>query len=68
MKKAYILYNKMFKRKLNHPRYGLWCSEDLKEAQEMLKSCHEYLNAIGAEEYHDQFVIMDAETDEIIAI
>lgn len=64
----YTLYNKLLNRKLIHPRVGLWYTPDLEEAKSVLAACHEYLDAIGAEDQHDNFVIMDAETNEIIIL
>jgi len=62
----YTLYNKELERKLTHPRVGLWHTPSLEEAQDTLKACHEYLDAIGAKDQKDNFVIIDAETNEEI--
>lgn len=43
----YILYNKKNKKALVHPQVGLWTVPTLKEAEELLAACHEYIAAIG---------------------
>ena len=61
----YTLYNKKLNRRLVHPRIGLWYTNDMEEARNMLESCHEYLRAIKMENMCD-FVIIDIESgDEI---
>jgi hypothetical protein len=56
----YILYNTKLKRPLIHPRVGLWCSPDRKEADELLEACHEYVRAIGHEELIPDLVVRTA--------
>jgi hypothetical protein len=65
MKRLYTLYNKKLNKKLIHPRVGLWYTADFEDAKATLKACYEYLDAIGVKD-HDDFVIMDAETEEIM--
>lgn len=58
----YTLYNKRLEKKLTHPKYGLWCTPDLKEAEEMLKACKEYLISLNLPESEfSNFVIFDIE-------
>lgn len=61
----YTLYNKKLERPLNHPKIGLWYTNDIKEAEDMLLSCHEYLKSLKIKDL-DNFVIIDAKTGEII--
>jgi len=62
----YTLLNKGIDKRLIHPKVGLWFTSDLEEAKDMLKACHEYLEAIKAGSIKDEFVIIDAETGEEI--
>ena len=49
-----------------HPRIGLWFTNNLDEAKNMLESCHEYLCATKMEDMCKFFVIIDVESgDEI---
>jgi len=64
--KHYTLYNKIFKRQLKHPRNGVWLAESLEAAQKMLAACHQYLDSIGASNLKEHFIIIDANTGEII--
>lgn len=49
-----------------HPRVGLWFTNNLDDAKNMLESCHEYLHAIKMENMCEFFVIIDVESgDEI---
>lgn len=64
--KYYALYNKKIKTYLNHPKLGLWNTNDLKEAQSMLDACQEYAKTFNVPDYENQFVIIDAETKEEI--
>jgi len=49
-----------------HPRIGLWFTNNLEEAENMLESCHEYLRATEMENMCEFFVIIDVESgDEI---
>jgi hypothetical protein len=63
---AYTLYNKSLERRLIHPKVGLWFSNDLAEAQKMLEACYEYLDATGLSDLKNEFIIVDAESDEEI--
>lgn len=62
--KTYTLYNKRLERRLSHPRIGLWFTNDLTEAEEMLEACHEYLRASGLEGNEEDFVVIDVKTGE----
>ena len=61
---CYALYNKKNEKRLIHPKIGQWFTPDIKEAENMLAACNEYLKAIGASFLQDDFVIIDAETGE----
>jgi hypothetical protein len=65
--KKYGLFNKLHNKLLTHPRVGLWFSFDIKEAEDMLKSCKEYLVASSLGYLQDNFVIADVETKEIVS-
>jgi hypothetical protein len=45
----YVLYNKTNKAYLEHPRVGLWVTENKEEADDMLQACHAYLVESGLE-------------------
>lgn len=70
----YTLYNKFLKKNLTHPVVGLWYTNDLEEAKEMLKSCKEHIVAIVEKrpqnvdlaQLSDAIVIIDAETEKEI--
>lgn len=62
----YTLFNKELKRKLIHPSIGLWFTNDLKEAQDMLIACKEHLRLMGLDTLVNNFVIIDADTGEEI--
>ena len=58
----FTLYNKKLDRKLSHPKYGMWKTSDIKVAEDMLKSCKDYLVAINVPKAEfDNFVIWDVE-------
>lgn len=58
----YSLLNKRLDRKLKHPKIGIWYTNDLVEAKEMLKSCLGYLSASGLSDFKDDFIIIDEAT------
>lgn len=59
---TYTLYNKRLKRRLTHPRIGLWFTNDLQEAQDMLKACHQHLAGHNLPGMDDDFCIIEVET------
>lgn len=61
---AYTLYNKQIQRRLIHPTVGLWFTNDLVEAKEMLNACHEYLDASGLAHFKTFIVLYDVEKEE----
>jgi len=61
--KSYTLYNKDLGINLEHPSVGLWFTNDIDEANEMLEACHEYLVYINASEMIDNFVIVEVEAE-----
>ena len=66
---TYTLYNKHLDKRLVHPKYGLWCTQDLKKAEEMLIACREYLLASNIPESEfDNFVIWNIEQDKEITL
>ena len=56
----YTLYNKRMKKCLIHPRYGLWCTDDLEEARKMLAACKKSGITYGLRE--GDFILVDVET------
>jgi hypothetical protein len=62
--RAYTLFNKGNNRRLIHPKVGLWYTHDLKEAEEMLQACLDYLEVDGLDNLKPDFVIIDVETGE----
>jgi hypothetical protein len=60
----YTLLNKKNGKTLKHPSVGLWFTSDLKEAEEMLEACTEYINSINMNP--SDFIIINARSGEII--
>jgi len=60
----YTLYNKQLDTYLVHPQIGLWYTSDLKEAEDMLLACLEYVQSFDFVDYDCQFVIINAENYE----
>jgi len=62
----YTLFNRELNRYLTHPKDGIWASDDLEEAQELLEAAKQYVVAIGVPELADQLTIMEIsmETEE----
>jgi hypothetical protein len=58
----FILHNKLLNKDLIHPRIGLWYTNDLAEAVDLLEVCKKYVIAEGLESSH--FVILDMDTRE----
>lgn len=56
----YSLYNKHLQTYLIHPEIGLWSTNELAEAESMLKACLEFVG----DGYEDHFTIISAETYE----
>lgn len=50
MVRTYLLYNEQLKKPLIHPKVGLWSTNNREEADDLLKSCHEYVKSIGRED------------------
>ena len=65
--KTYTLYNKRLEKRLTHPRVGLWFTNSLSEADEMLESCHEYLRSSGLGGNEEDFVVIDVESGKEVA-
>lgn len=57
--KYYALFNKVLNKKLSHPKTGLWYTTSLEEANAMLKSCVEYLEAYNLGALKDNFTIIE---------
>lgn len=64
----YTLYNKQLDHYLVHPQVGLWHTDDLAEAQEMLVACREYVDSFNSGGYEKEFVIVDVETGKEICL
>lgn len=62
----YTLYNKSNDKKLIHPRVGLWFTNNLDEAREMLSSLYEYLDSCKLSEIKKDICIIDVEKNEFI--
>jgi hypothetical protein len=60
----YTLFNTETKKTLIHPQVGLWTAPTLKEAEEMLAACHEYVKAIGHSELVPALVVRFVENVE----
>lgn len=59
---TYTIYNKITNLKLVHPAYGIWNTNSLQEAQEMLASCREFVISIGLEDIVNEFIITDLDS------
>jgi hypothetical protein len=64
----YTLYNKRLNKKLTHPKVGVWFTNNLDEAKDMLKSCKGYLTSCNLTALELDFVIINAETEEEILL
>jgi hypothetical protein len=64
----YTLLNKRLNRKLEHPEYGIWTTPDIKQADEMLRACREYLVASELSHLFNDFVIIDNDTEEEVVV
>ena len=53
----YGLYNEIDCVYLTHPTVGIWHTEDLSVAEDMLQSCKEYVRSLGFDE--SKFYIID---------
>lgn len=60
----YCLYNRLLDTYLIHPTIGLWTTNDLQEAEEMLAACRRYVRSFDQENYEEQFIIVHYETGE----
>lgn len=58
---AYTLFNKETNKNLIHPKVGLWFTNNLKEAEEMLASCYEYLDSINLSEIKEKISIIEVQ-------
>ena len=58
---SYTLFNKGNGKRLVHPVIGLWATDDLQEAEDMLEDCKKYLIAQGLQNIIDDFIIVDVE-------
>jgi len=56
---AYTLFNKETNKDLIHPKVGLWFTNNLKEAEEMLAACYEYLDSINLSQIKESIVIKE---------
>jgi len=63
---SYTLYNKSNNNKLNHPKVGLWFTNSLDEAKEMLCSFYDYLDSSNLSALKDEIVIFDIDKNKII--
>jgi hypothetical protein len=60
----YTLYNKELQRFLKHPKDGIWATNDLQEAEELLIAAKEYVAAVGIPEVAECLTIMEISTEE----
>jgi len=55
----YALFNTSNDKYLSHPKIGLWNTNDIKEAEEMLTAAKEYVSAIGLSHLADLLIIRE---------
>lgn len=60
----YSLFNHTNNRYLKHPKIGLWHTDNLEEAQDMLKDAHGYLDAVGLSHMKKDVVIQEIPEEE----
>lgn len=60
----YSIFNKSLNKKLSHPKLGIWFTEDIHEAKELLRCFKEYLNNIGDKD--TSLYLVNAENNEKI--
>lgn len=60
---TYVLYNKELQRYLKHPKDGVWASQSLEEAQDLLDAAKAYVKAVGVPELADNLTILEVESD-----
>lgn len=56
---SYALYNKSNNVYLTHPKVGLWHTDNLAEAEDMLISCQEYFMNVGWDFLVDQISVVE---------
>jgi hypothetical protein len=61
----YTLFNKELNRFLKHPVDGVWATENIEEAQELLEAAKQYVTAVGIPELVDKLTIMEISADGI---
>jgi len=64
---TYSLYNKKLDKKLTHPTIGVWFTKDYNEAEDMLKACHEYLEASNLNHLKEDFEIINIEKEQALS-
>jgi len=65
---VYTLYNKKLDKRLTHPKVGLWYTPSLDEAKDMLKACHEYLEATHIGHLSNDFIVIEVESGEEVEL
>lgn len=60
----FALYNKELKRFLKHPKDGIWASDNIEEAQILLKSAQDYVKSVGVPEIVDYLTIIEISLEE----
>jgi hypothetical protein len=58
----YTLFNKRMQRCLVHPKYGLWCTEDIESARKMLEACQQCCISYGLQK--EDFALINVDTKE----
>lgn len=62
----YAIFNSERSVLFEHPRYGVWSTEDYSEAQEMLAAIRDYMRSVGLRSRVQYLQIVDEETREVI--
>jgi hypothetical protein len=63
---SYTLFNKSNQKKLTHPKVGLWFTNDLEEAKEMLSSFYDYLDSSNMSSLKDDIAIFDVDQNKVL--
>jgi len=64
----FTLFNNLNNVPLKHPQIGLWYSEDREEAEDMLRACYEYLDAVRLSGLKDKIEIREFENEVEVSV
>lgn len=62
--KHYTLFNNANKRYLTHRKVGIWYTDNIKEAEEMLEACKKYIDSLGLPKFAEEIFISEINEEE----